>query len=117
MLSDKIVHPRTLQPLDQNTILHSVEKTGHTIITHEAVQKSGFGAEIASILAEKAIYHLKAPIKRRGGEIAPIPSSTILKKAAVPQTIDIIHDSKELMRKSKENRQSSSILYPAHARR
>lgn len=109
-ISVEIVDPRTLEPLDENTILHSVKKTGHTIITHEAVQKSGFGAEIASILAEKAFYHLKAPIKRLGGEFVPIPSSKKLEKAAVPQTIDIIHASKELMRKSKENRQSSSIL-------
>src|SRR5699024_7104443 len=109
-ISVEIVNPRTHEPLDENTILHSVKKTGHTRITHEAVQKSGFSAEIASILAEKDCYHMKAHVKQHGGEFVPIPSSKKLEKAAVPQTIDIIHASKELMRKSKENRQSSSIL-------
>lgn len=92
----EIIDPRTLVPLDEECILQSVEKTGHLLVVHEAVKRSGYGAEIASIVAEKAFYHLKAPIKRLGGHFVPIPNNKDLEKAAVPQTGDIVRAVKEL---------------------
>lgn len=96
-ISTEVVDPRTLVPLDEATILESVQKTGRVIVVHEAVKKSGFGAEIASIIAEKAFYQLKAPIKRLGGAFVPMPSSEKLEAAAVPQKSDILRAVNKLM--------------------
>lgn len=68
--SDKdieIIDLRTLIPLDTDTIIESVEKTGRVVILHEAPQTGGFGAEISATINEEAIFHLKAPIKRVTG--------------------------------------------------
>lgn len=89
-ISIEIVDPRTLVPLDEETIFDSVEKTGRLIVVHEAVKRGGYGGEIASIVAEKAFHHLKAPIKRLGGVEVPIPFNKELEKLAIPQVEDII---------------------------
>lgn len=94
----EIIDPRTLVPLDEACILQSVRKTGRLIVVHEAVKRSGYGAEIASIVAEHAFHHLKAPIKRLGGHFVPMPNSKTLEKAAVPQTEDIVKAVKELLK-------------------
>lgn len=62
-----IIDLRTLKPLDTDLILKSVEKTGRVIIVHEAPRTSGFGAEIAALIQEKALLSLKAPVKRVTG--------------------------------------------------
>ncbi|WP_165350882.1 alpha-ketoacid dehydrogenase subunit beta, partial [Ectobacillus funiculus] len=70
----EIVDPRTLVPLDEETIIESVKKTGRLIVVHEAVKRGGFGGEIASMIAEsEAFDYLDAPIKRLGGLAVPIP--------------------------------------------
>lgn len=102
-ISAEVVDPRTLVPLDEEMILQSVRKTGRVIVVHEAVKESGFGAEIASIIAEKAFYHLKAPIKRLGGEFVPMPSSQKLEASAVPQVTDILRAVEALMEVSKNS--------------
>lgn len=107
-ISVEVVDPRTLIPLDEATILQSVQKTGRVIVVHEAVKTSGFGAEIISIIAEKAFYHLRAPVKRLGGEFVPIPSNKVLEAAAVPQVDDIFRAGIELMKTNKD----SSTLSP-----
>jgi len=63
----EVIDVATLQPLDMDTIITSVTKTGRVLIAHEAVQSFGAGAEIAARLAEHALPQLKAPIKRLGG--------------------------------------------------
>src|SRR5699024_9297975 len=65
-ISLEIIDPRTLVPLDERSILQSVKKTGRLLVVYEAVKRSGYGAEIASIVAEKGFEYLKAPIKRLG---------------------------------------------------
>src|SRR5699024_914159 len=95
-INAEIVDPSTLEPLDEDTVIHSVQKTNRLIVVHEAVKRSGLGAEIASIIAEKAFYHLRAPIKRLGGQPVPIPNNKYLEAAAIPQVEDIIHAAKEL---------------------
>lgn len=88
-ISVEVIDPRTLVPLDETTILQSVQKTGRLILVHEAVKRGGYGAEIASMVAEKAFSSLKEPIIRLGGEFVPIPYNANLEAAAVPQVKDI----------------------------
>lgn len=86
----EVIDPRTLRPLDEETLVNSVSKTGHVLIVHEAVQTGGFGGEIAARLAaSKAFYYLDAPIMRLGGAEVPIPYNPVLEKRATPQEEDI----------------------------
>ncbi len=68
-----IIDLRTINPLDEKTILDSVDKTGRVVIVHEASLSFGVGAEIAARIAEKALYKLDAPILRVGGNSFPYP--------------------------------------------
>ncbi len=95
----EIIDPRTLVPLDEETIIESVKKTGKCIVVHEAVKRGGYGGEIASMIAESdAFDYLDAPIKRLGGLAVPIPYNPTLEKAVIPQVPDIIEAAKELVR-------------------
>lgn len=97
----EVIDPRTLVPLDDNTINESVKKTGRVIIVHEAPKISGFGAEIAARIAEgPAFDYLDAPIVRLGGIAAPIPYNPHLERASVPQVDDIVCAARSLMGKS-----------------
>lgn len=98
-ISVEVIDPRTLVPLDEETIVQSVKKTGRLIVVHEAVKRGGFGGEIASMIAEsEAFDYLDAPIKRLGGLAVPIPYNPTLEKAAIPQVPDIIAAAKETVR-------------------
>src|SRR5699024_97652 len=97
-ISVEVIDPRTLVPLDEQTIVQSVQKTGRLIIVHEAVKRGGYGGEIASIVAERAFSHLKSPIIRLGGEAVPIPYNSTLEQHAVPQTTDIEFAIKKIFR-------------------
>lgn len=95
----EIVDPRTLVPLDEETIIESVKKTGRLIVVHEAVKRGGFGGEIASMIAEsEAFDYLDSPIKRLGGLAVPVPYNPTLEKAVIPQVPDIIEVVKETVR-------------------
>jgi 2-oxoisovalerate dehydrogenase E1 component beta subunit len=72
-VSAEVIDLRTLVPLDELTILESVRKTGRVVIAHEAARTCGFGAELAAIVAEKALMHLEAPILRVTGYDTPFP--------------------------------------------
>ncbi|MCP4299426.1 MAG: alpha-ketoacid dehydrogenase subunit beta [Gammaproteobacteria bacterium] len=80
----EVIDPRTLAPLDLDTIIASVRKTGHLVIAHEAVETGGIGAEIASRVQEAAFNELAAPVLRVGAPFAPVPTSIALEKAFVP---------------------------------
>lgn len=98
-ISVEVVDPRTIVPLDKETIINSVKKTGRLIVVHEAVQRGGFGGEIVSVVAEsEAFDYLDAPIKRLGGKEVPIPYNPKLEKAAIPQVPDIIEAVKETVK-------------------
>ena len=84
--SVEVIDPRTLRPLDEETILESVRKTGRVLIVHEAVKAGGIGAEIAAMIVEKAFDYLDMPVKRLAGVDAPIPYAAVLETAAVPTT-------------------------------
>ncbi|MEW9672102.1 alpha-ketoacid dehydrogenase subunit beta [Ammoniphilus sp. 3BR4] len=97
-ISVEIIDPRTIVPLDEETIIQSVKKTGRLVVVHEAVKRCGIGGEIASMIAEsEAFDYLDAPIKRLGGLAIPMPYNPILEKAAIPQEPDIIAAVKETL--------------------
>ena len=73
-ISCEVVDIRSLRPLDEEAILASVAKTGRVAIVHEAPRTAGFGAELAALIAEKALLHLQAPVLRVGlGYDVPYP--------------------------------------------
>jgi acetoin:2,6-dichlorophenolindophenol oxidoreductase subunit beta len=84
-ISVEVVDPRTLVPLDKETIIASAKKTGRVLIVHEACQTGGFGGELAAVIADSdAFFCLDAPIMRYGGMDVPIPYCPELEKNVVP---------------------------------
>jgi len=75
--SCEVVDIRSLRPLDEVAILASVAKTGRVVIVHEAPRTAGFGAELAALIAEKAIFDLRGPVLRVTGFDVPYPYWTI----------------------------------------
>jgi Pyruvate/2-oxoglutarate dehydrogenase complex, dehydrogenase (E1) component, eukaryotic type, beta subunit len=88
-ISVEVIDPRGLRPLDTDTILASVAKTGRVLITHEAGKTGGASAEIAAIIAEEALTDLEAPIKRLCGIDTPIPQSMHLEQYVVPTAAEL----------------------------
>ncbi len=84
----EVIDPRTLNPLDKETILSSVRKTGGLIVVYEACKTMGFGTEIVSIVAEEGI---QARVKRVAGENTPIPYSKPLERRVIPNKDDIVN--------------------------
>jgi len=80
-ISVEVIDPRTLAPLDRDTLIGSVKKTGRAIITHEAYKTAGVGAEIGQSIMEGAFDHLLAPIQRVAGRDIPIPAGALENKA------------------------------------
>ena len=78
------IDPRTTSPLDEATIVSSVEKTSRAIVVDEGHRRYGVTAEIASLIAERAFYHLDAPVRRLGAMDVPVPFSPVLEDQTVP---------------------------------
>lgn len=93
----EVLDPMTLVPLDEESILQSVRKTGRLVIVHEACRRAGYGAEIAAIVAEKALYDLDAPIKRVAALNTPIPFAPKLEDFVIPDEQAIINEVRELL--------------------
>ncbi|MDO4549476.1 MAG: alpha-ketoacid dehydrogenase subunit beta, partial [Clostridia bacterium] len=89
-ISCEIIDPMTLVPLDKDTIVNSVKKTGRLVVVHEAHKNAGWGAEIASMVTEEAFRYLDAPPLRLGALACPLPFSLELENAATPQVSDIV---------------------------
>jgi pyruvate dehydrogenase E1 component beta subunit len=98
-ISLEVVDPRTLSPLDEQTILNSVKKTHRLLIVHEEVKFAGSGAEIAAMVAEKAFDYLDAPIVRIGAPFTPVPFSPPLEQEFIPSEEKIIQAAKKMMGK------------------
>ncbi|MDL2252466.1 alpha-ketoacid dehydrogenase subunit beta [Ruminococcaceae bacterium OttesenSCG-928-I18] len=88
-LSVEVVDPRTLVPLDRETLTESVQKTGRAVVVHEANRTCGIGAELAAMLAEDAFGYLEAPIQRVAAQQCPVPYSKTLEDAMLPGEEDI----------------------------
>jgi pyruvate dehydrogenase E1 component beta subunit len=84
-ISVEVVDPRTLEPLDIDTIVASVQKTGRVIVADEGMERCGVAAEIGMQIMEQASDALKAPIRRVAAANFPIPASPPLEKAVLPQ--------------------------------
>jgi len=85
----EVIDPRTLVPLDIETIAASVRRTGRAVVAHEAVRTGGFGAELAAELQAAAFDYLDAPIQRVGAAFTPVPLSPPLEDAYRPQSDDV----------------------------
>ncbi|MCI0474027.1 MAG: dehydrogenase E1 component subunit alpha/beta [Ignavibacteria bacterium] len=95
-VSVEVIDLRTIVPLDMETVLNSVKKTGKVIVFHEDSRFMGFGAEIAAEISEKAFEYLDAPVKRVGALDVHVPFHPNLEKAALPQDSWILSACEEL---------------------
>jgi len=98
-ISVEIIDPRTLVPLDKDTIIESVKKTGRAVVVHEAHKTCGVGAEIASMIMEEAFKYLDAPVTRLGAKSCTLPFNLTLENAVVPQEEDIVKAVRSVMYK------------------
>ncbi|QIE54180.1 alpha-ketoacid dehydrogenase subunit beta [Pikeienuella piscinae] len=93
----EVIDLRTIRPMDRETVLESVRKTGRLLIVYEGVKTLGVGAEVSAMVAESdAFDFLDAPILRLGGAESPIPYNPELEKAVVPQSSDILDAARRL---------------------
>ena len=86
----EVIDPRTLRPLDEDAIIDSVKKTSRLVIAHEGWKRWGFGAEVAAMVAEKAIDWVDAPILRVGARDTPMPYNDKLERLVIPSADDIV---------------------------
>jgi pyruvate dehydrogenase E1 component beta subunit len=89
-ISAEVVDPRTISPLDIETIANSVKKTSRVIVVHEAVEQGGIGAEITAKVQREAFHFLDSPILRIAAPFAPVPAGPTLEKQFLPSTQRII---------------------------
>ena len=83
-ISAEVIDPRTISPLDRDTIVESVKKTSRAVVIDEGHLQYGVTAEIASVIADQAFYYLDAPVKRLGAMDVPVPFSPPLEDVTVP---------------------------------
>jgi acetoin:2,6-dichlorophenolindophenol oxidoreductase subunit beta len=83
-LSAEVVDPRTLVPLDRETLVASARKTGRVLVVDEGHRSYGASAELAALIAEEAFYHLDAPVTRVAAMDVPVPFSPVLEDQTVP---------------------------------
>ena len=94
----EVIDLRSLKPLDENLLVWSVEKTGRAVIVDGGWKTCGVGAEIATLIAEKAFRHLKAPIARVSLPDTPAPASSALESAYYPDAKDIVSAVKQVLK-------------------
>jgi pyruvate dehydrogenase E1 component beta subunit len=87
--SVEVVDLRWLQPWDVETVLASARKTGRVVVVHQAVQRGGFGGEVAAVIQEHLYGVLKAPVLRVAGKNTPVPYATELEQFHIPSQDEI----------------------------
>lgn len=95
--SVELIDIRTIIPLDKETIFQSVKKTGKAVVIHEDTLTAGFGAEIASLIAENCFEFLDGPVKRIAAKDAPIPYAPTLEYEILPTRDKVYNDIKKLL--------------------
>ena len=95
----EVIDLRTLQPLDTDTIVKSVQKTNRVVVVHEAVRFGGLGAEIAAQIQEFAFDYLDAPVTRIGAPFSPVPFSPALEKHYIPEAKSIADGVRDVLRR------------------
>jgi pyruvate dehydrogenase E1 component beta subunit len=83
-IAAEVIDPRSVSPLDVDTIAASVKKTGRLIVVHEAVEQGGIGAEIIARLQQEVFYYLDSPILRVAAPFAPVPAGPTLEREFLP---------------------------------
>jgi len=96
-ISVEVIDPRTIRPLDEETILASVRKTHRLLIVHEACKTGGFGAEVSALVVEKAFDALQAPVARVAARDTPMPFNDKLETAVIPSRDAIVSAVRVLM--------------------
>ncbi|MBI3537972.1 MAG: alpha-ketoacid dehydrogenase subunit beta [Chloroflexi bacterium] len=99
-ISAEVIDPRTLFPLDKQTLIESAKKTSRAIVVDEGYERYGATAEIASVIADGAFYYLDAPVKRLGAMDVPIPFSPVLEDLTVPTEQSVFNAAKQLCGKN-----------------
>lgn len=99
-VSVEVVDPRSVQPLDTAAIVKSASKTNRILVVHEAVTFGGIGAEVAAQIQEEAFDYLDAPVLRIGAPFTPVPFSTPLEKAYVPDADRIVAGARRLLERN-----------------
>jgi pyruvate dehydrogenase E1 component beta subunit len=94
----EVIDPRTILPLDRESILASVRKTGRLVIVHEAWKTGGSGAEMAAVVAEDGFSDLRAPIVRVAPADVPVPFSASLQKLFIPDEARIVQAVRRVVR-------------------
>jgi pyruvate dehydrogenase E1 component beta subunit len=89
-ISAEIIDLRTIRPMDSETLVQSVKKTGRCVVVEEGWQQSGVGAEVAARLTEQAFDYLDAPIARVSGKDVPMPYAANLEKLALPSVAEVV---------------------------
>ncbi len=102
-ISVELVDPRTLLPLDEDTIVESVKKTSRCVVAHEAIVRMGFGAEVAALVQEKAFDYLDAPIERVGAKFAPLPFAPVMEEFVIPHKADVLAAIKRTVGRNESN--------------
>ena len=93
----EVVDLVSLQPLDRETIVKSVRKTGRAVIVEEGCLTGGVGAEVAAVIAGECMDALEAPVRRVAAADVPIPSSPELEKAVLPGPDDVVKAVREVL--------------------
>jgi pyruvate/2-oxoglutarate/acetoin dehydrogenase E1 component len=91
----EVIDLRTLVPLDETTVLESVARTRHAVVVHEAVRRSGFGAELSALITENLFGQLGGPVQRVASANTPIPYAKVLEDAFVPSVGAIVAAAKK----------------------
>jgi acetoin:2,6-dichlorophenolindophenol oxidoreductase subunit beta len=99
-ISVEVVDPRTLLPLDEETIVKSVQKTNRCVVAHEAIVRMGFGAEVAAVVQEQAFDYLDAPVQRVGAKFTPLPFAPVMEQYVVPHQQDVVAAIKRTVERS-----------------
>jgi pyruvate dehydrogenase E1 component beta subunit len=89
-----LVDLRTLRPMDTETIVASVKKTGRAVVVEEGWQQCGVGAEVAARIMEHAFDYLDAPVARVSGKDVPMPYAANLEKLALPSAAEVVEAAK-----------------------
>ena len=97
-VSVEVIDLRCLIPLDARTVLESVEKTGRVLIVEENPFQGGWGATLASIIADEGFYHLDTPVKRVAAECVPLPFADVLEQQVLPSVDRVVHAAMTLMK-------------------
>lgn len=95
-ISAEVVDPRTMYPLDKETLIASAKKTSRAIVIDEGYERYGVTAELAADIAEGAFYYLDAPVRRMGAMDVPVPFSPVLEDLTVPTPASVVEVAKTL---------------------